>query len=197
MTAEESSTVDTHFPDLDDESLLHHIQQGRHGAFAALVNRHAKQFYRIAYRLVFDKNDAEDIVQEAFLKLWHRPELWNQGRKAQFTTWFYKVVTNLCFDHNKKQRPVTMPEDRELIDNQPGQEVLVHQKQQQALLDRFIGELPIRQQLALNLCFYEGLSNEEAAEIIGVKVKALQSLLMRAKTNLKEKVKHYVDRGLL
>jgi RNA polymerase sigma-70 factor (ECF subfamily) len=58
-------------------------------------------------------------------------------------------------------------------------------------LDRFIRELPERQHLALNLCFYEGLSNKEAAEIIGVEVKALQSLIMRAKTTLREKVKKY------
>jgi RNA polymerase sigma-70 factor (ECF subfamily) len=195
MTEEESSAIDTHLTNLDDASLLHHIRHGRHEAFAALVNRHAKRFYRIAYRLVFDKNDAEDIVQEAFLKLWRKPQLWDQGRQAQFTTWFYTVVTNLCLDYNKKKRPTIMTEHRELVDNQPGQEALVQQRQQQALLDRCIRELPVRQQLALNLCFYEGLSNEEAARIIGVTVKAVQSLLIRAKTTLKKKVTHHADRG--
>jgi RNA polymerase sigma-70 factor (ECF subfamily) len=69
----------------------------------------------------------------------------------------------------------------------------LHEKSKQALLDRFIRELPERQQMALNLCFYEGLSNQEAAEVIGVKVKALQSLLMRAKTTLREKIDHHLD----
>jgi RNA polymerase sigma-70 factor (ECF subfamily) len=69
----------------------------------------------------------------------------------------------------------------------------MHQKQ--AVLDRFIHELPERQQLAVNLCFYEGLSNSEAAQIIGVKVKALQSLVMRAKTTLKHNVKQYLGGG--
>ena len=195
MTAQENGTDDIHFPDLDDESLLHHIRHGRHDAFAALVNRHAKRFYRLAYRLIFDKHDAEDIVQEAFLKLWHRPEMWNQVRQARFTTWFYRVVTNLCLDHNKKKRPAIMAEQAEPVDNQPGQDDMMHQRQQQALLDRYIGELPVRQQLALNLCFYEDLSNEEAARIIGVTVKAVQSLLIRAKTTLKKRVQHHADRG--
>lgn len=193
MTEEDNIKLEVNFPNLDDKSLIHYVREGKHEAFAVLVNRHAKRFYSVAYRLVFNKDDAEDIIQEAFLKLWDRPELWNQRNQAKFTTWFYKVVTNLCLDHKRKQRPSTLPEDIQLIDKQPGQEALLNQQQRQALLDNFIGELPVRQQLALNLCFYEGLSNKEAAEIIGVKVKALQSLVMRAKTTLREKVKQYLD----
>lgn len=187
--------MDTDFSHLDDESLIQQVQQGSHEAFAAMVNRHSNRFYRIAYRLVFNKGDAEDMVQEAFLRLWARPQLWNPGKQAKFTTWFYKVVINLCLDLNKKKKPLDLPEDRELADRKPGQDALLGIHQEQALVDGFIKELPERQQLALNLCFYEGLSNKEAAEILGVKVKALQSLIMRAKTTLKEKVKRHLGGG--
>lgn len=192
-----TARMDNHYSRLDDEFLLKHIQQGEHGAFAALVQRHARKFYRIAYRLLFSKNDAEDIVQEAFLKLWEQPKLWNEGKKAKFTTWFYRVVTNLCLDFNRKKRPFVLDEKLQIADDRPGQEASLHDKQQQRLLDRFMRELPEKQQLALNLCFYEGISNREAAEIMGVSTKALQSLIMRAKTTLKEKVQGSVDRGLL
>ncbi len=185
--------MDTNFSQRDDESLIHQIQEGNHEAFAALVNRHSKRFYSIAYRIVFNREDAEDIVQEAFLKLWNGPGLWNQSKGAKFTTWFYRIVTNLCLDHNKKKKPLTLSEDLHLTDKNPGQEVLSNEKQKQGLLERFIKELPERQQLALNLCFYEGLSNKEAAKIMDMKVKALQSLIMRAKMTLKEKVKQYSD----
>lgn len=187
--------MDTGFSHLDDESLIRQIQQGNHEAFAAMVNRHSNRFYRIAYRLVFNKGDAEDMVQEAFLRLWARPQLWNPGKQAKFTTWFYKVVINLCLDLNKKKKPQELPEDIELADRKPGQDALLGIHQEQALIDGFIKELPERQQLALNLCFYEGLSNKEAAEILGIKVKALQSLIMRAKTTLKEKVKRHQGGG--
>jgi len=187
--------MDTKRLNLDDESLISQIQDGSHEAFATLVNRHSNRFYRIAYRLVFSKDDAEDIVQEAFLKLWDRPNLWNPGKGAKFTTWFYRIVINLCFDHRKKKKLINLPEDIEFSDENPGPDVLYDVHQKQALLDRFIKELPERQQLALNLCFYEGLSNNEAAQIIGVKVKALQSLVMRAKTALKYNVKQYLDGG--
>lgn len=187
--------MDTGFSHLDDESLIQEIQQGSHEAFATIVNRHSTRFYRIAYRLVFNKGDAEDMVQEAFLRLWARPQLWNPGKQAKFTTWFYKVVINLCLDHNKKKKPLHLPEDMELLDKDPGQDVLLGIHQEQALLEGFIKQLPARQQLALNLTFYEGLSNKEAADVIGIKVKALQSLIMRAKTTLKARVKPYLSGG--
>lgn len=180
---------------LDDESLISQIQEGNQVAFATLVNRHSNRFYRIAYRLVSSKDDAEDIVQDAFLKLWNRPNLWDPSKGTKFTTWFYRVVINLCLDHRKKKKLVNLSEGIELADEKPGADVLLDVHQKQALLERLICELPERQQLAINLCFYEGLSNNEAAQIIGVRVKALQSLIMRAKTTLKYKVKRYLGGG--
>lgn len=182
-----------HLSHLEDESLILQIKEGKHQAFVEIVNRHARRFYSIAYRLVFNKDEAEDIVQEAFLKLWDKPELWDQSRHVKFTTWFYKVVTNLCIDHNKKKKPLPLSDNLPIRDEQPQQDALLDHQQKQALLDNLIQELPERQQLAINLCFYEGLSNKEAAEVMGVKIKVLQSLIMRAKTALKEKVKRYLD----
>ena len=188
--------MDTNLLHLDDESLICRIQEGSHEAFAALVDRHSNRFYRIAYRLVSSRDDAEDIVQEAFLKLWDRPNLWDPGKRAKFTTWFYRVVINLCLDLRKKKKLINLPEDIAFADENPGPDVLFDVHQKQSVLEQFIHELPERQQLAVNLCFYEGLSNYEAAQIMGVKVKALQSLVMRAKTTLRFNVKRYLDRGL-
>ena len=187
--------MDTKLLNLDDKSLMCQIQEGSHEAFATLVDRHSNRFYRIAYRLVSSKDNAEDIVQDAFLKLWNRPNLWDPGKGAKFTTWFYRVVINMCLDHRKKKKLINLSGDIELVDENPGPDVLFDEHQEQALLEQFIYELPERQQLAINLCYYEGLSNNEAAQIIGVTVKALQSLVMRAKTTLKYKVKRYLDGG--
>ena len=176
---------------LDDESIMRLIQQGDHGAFSEIVHRHAKRFYSISYRILFNKHDAEDIVQEAFLRLWEKSNLWNPHRKAKFTTWFYKVVVNLCLDHNRKKVAMHLTEEIKSTGKTKGGEEILNEKQRQEILNRCLQELPDQQRLALNLCFYEGLSNQEAADIIGVKIKALQSLIMRAKTTLKEKVKHY------
>ncbi len=185
------------FPHLDDESLMLQIQEGNQEPFAALVDRHARRFYGTAYRLLFGKNEAEDVVQQAFLNLWERRLQWNQNRGAKFTTWFYRVVVNLCLDHNRKKKPMPLSENVEPFDKHDEPDVLLDEKRKQAILDFFIKQLPERQQLALALCFYEGISNQEAAEIIGIKVKALQSLIMRAKTTLKERLNHRSDSGFI
>ena len=127
-------------------------------------------------------------MQDAFLKLWKKPESFDASKGVKFTTWFYRVVSNVGIDVMRKKKPQAgadvidyMADGADLAD-----EAMV-QNEQQAMLEAAIQELPERQKMALNLCFYEGLSNREAAEIIGVGVKALESLLMRAKKSLKEK----------
>ena len=77
---------------LTDKELLSLIQQGSHLAFAELVERHSESYYRLAFRFTNDNQQAEDIVQDAFIKLWERPKLWNENKQTQFTTWFYQVT---------------------------------------------------------------------------------------------------------
>jgi len=173
----------------DDARLLARITQGERAAFATLVRRHNDRFYRLAYRFVANRMQAEDIVQDAFLKLWERPAMWQVGRNAAFTTWFYRVVVNLCLDHQKKKRPLPLLDDSWVMDERETHEETLLHREKQGLLEAQIAALPERQRVALNLCFYEELSNQEAAEVMGIRLKALQSLLMRAKITLKEKLK--------
>lgn len=166
--------------------MLEHIADGSHHAFSILVERHTPRFYAVAYRFLRSRAEAEDIVQDAFLKLWERPGMWQSDRQAKFTTWFYRVVVNLCLDKQKKKAPLPMPEYVEFADGTPAQDEMLAARQAQQVLEAAIAQLPERQRTALNLCFYEGLSNQEAADIMGVNLKALQSLLMRAKMTLKD-----------
>jgi RNA polymerase sigma-70 factor (ECF subfamily) len=176
----------------EDQELLTFIQNGSGHAFAELVRRHTERFYRLAYRYVQNKETAEDIVQDAFLKLWEDPGKWQAGRNSKFTTWFYRIVVNLCLDWQKKKRPGELDEESRSADEQETMDAAMIRAQQQKILEREIAALPERQRTALNLCFDEGLSNQEAAEVMGLKLKALQSLIMRAKTALKERMKAYL-----
>lgn len=179
-------------PELDDRELLMLIQEGSHGAFAALARRHAERFYRLAYRYVQDREAAEDLVQDAFLKLWEDPAKWQPDRNSRFTTWFYRVMVNLSLDWQKKKRPVAVEEGPEMVDPEAPPEAALIRAQRDRLLEKEIAGLPERQRTALNLCFGTGLSNREAAEVMGVNLKALQALLMRAKATLKERLKIYL-----
>lgn len=179
-----------------DNELIFSIQNGAHEAFNTLVQKYSAKFYSIAYRLTNNKEQAEDIVQDCFLKLWIKPQSFDPKKKVKFSTWFYKVITNAVFDLKRKDSKLNdLPEDLEY----QGEDIesILDKREFQEILWSFINNLPERQQLALNLCFYEGISNKEAAEIMEINTKALESLIMRAKGKLKknfedlEKTKEY------
>jgi RNA polymerase sigma-70 factor (ECF subfamily) len=180
------------WPEKDDHELLAHVKKGNGQAFAVLVERHTERFYRLAYRYLQSKAAAEDVVQDAFLKLWENPATWQPERNSKFTTWFYRVVVNLCLDLRKKKGAVVLDNTMELIDDRESVDESIMRAQEQHMLEKEIAALPERQRAALSLCFDEGLSNQEAAEIMGLNLKALQSLIMRAKTTLKERMKAYL-----
>jgi RNA polymerase sigma-70 factor (ECF subfamily) len=166
-----------------DEELMVLIKAYNHDAFSTLVTRHSDRFYSLSYRTLFNQSDAEDIVQESFLKLWRKPELWQEKRNSKFTTWFYRIIVNACYDLNKKKSSQEIPlvgdEYEQVADDQDSSH------QQLSAIEAAIKNLPERQRLALNLCFYEELSNTDAAEVMGIRLKALQSLIMRGKAALK------------
>ena len=180
------------WPEKDDHELLALVQDGSHPAFAELVKRHTERFYRLAFRYLQNKEAAEDVVQDAFLKLWEDPGKWQADRNTKFTTWFYRVVVNLCLDWQKRKRPVELNEEMPLADERESADQAMLRNEEQRVFEKEIAALPERQRTALNLCFDEGLSNQDAADAMGVKLKALQSLIMRAKTTLKERMKTYL-----
>ncbi len=100
----------------DDNAILQKIQDGNHHAFAELVARHTRRFYSISYRFLFNKNDAEDIVQKAFIKLWENPESWKAHRKTKFTTWFYRIIVNLCIDDNRKKPMIPLTTSKSILE---------------------------------------------------------------------------------
>lgn len=170
-----------------DESLMLRVNNADHQAFATLVERHTQRFFATAFRMFGNAAEAEDVVQEAFLKLWQKPQGFDPTKGAKFTTWFTRVVSNLAIDHMRKKKPQSGPDVLDMIaDDAPRADEVMDEDAKAQALEAAIQALPERQKIALNLCFYEGLSNKEAAEILGIGVKALESLLMRAKTTLKE-----------
>lgn len=175
---------------LTDEELMRELQDGNEEAFVILVKRNTDKFYSLAYRMVFSKSEAEDITQDAFLKLLDQPHKWNPNQGTKFTTWFYTVVINMCKDHNKKKKPLQLAENFDVSDKHDLEELII-EKDRKRYVDQCLLELPENQRIAIYLCFYQGLANQEAADVMGLKLKALQSLLMRAKATLKDKAVIY------
>lgn len=174
--------------ELNDESLMDLVLEQHHQAFAVLVGRRHKMFYAAAFRMMHTKEEAEDITQEAFLKIWQNPNIWKKGKGAKFTTWFYKIVINMCLDKLKKAKTIHVEVDEAFSTNAPSQEHVLQTIREKKILEKEISSLPLKQKTALNLCVYEEMSNKEAAQIMGIKVKALESLLMRAKAGLRDRL---------
>jgi len=141
----------------DDEHLLKLIIAGDHSAFSELVIRHTKKYYSIAYRVLFNRDDAEDLVQEAFLKIWKNPENWNSSHNVKFTTWFYRVVINLCLDYKKKNKFSISDNFNEIESHMNIQDGIIDIKRRQELLDRYLLKLPERQQIAFFVKFHHSV----------------------------------------
>ncbi|MFO1462637.1 MAG: sigma-70 family RNA polymerase sigma factor [bacterium] len=169
-----------------DEDLAQQARRGDHAAFAALVKKHADRFYRVAYRLLRNAGEAEDVVQQAYLKFWQDPGKFDPGKNTRWSTWFYRVIVNACLDRLKRGGRESAPAELDLsADPAPGADTELAARQQSQALSKALAALPERQRTALTLCFWEGLSNQEAADLMGLRLKALQSLLVRAKENLR------------
>jgi len=169
-----------------DEDWARKASLGDHAAFAELVRKYSDRFYGVAYRLLRNGDEAEEIVQSAYLKFWQDPKKFNPQKNAKFSTWFYRVVVNACLDRlGKRGREVSQEGFETPPDAAPSVESKMAERERQHALNKALGELPEKQRAALTLCFWEGLTNQEAADVLGLRLKALQSLLVRAKENLK------------
>jgi RNA polymerase sigma-70 factor (ECF subfamily) len=174
---------------LSDETLMQRVGGGDEAAYRVLVERHLGQSLGFATRVLGDRAEAEEAMQEAFLKLWRGAPNWQPGG-ARFTTWFYRVVLNLCIDRQRKRRGRLVPLDDagDPADSRPDAEADLHGRQVGMQIDGALGELPERQRAAISLCYLQGLSNKEAADVLDVNIKALESLLTRARAALKQRL---------
>lgn len=174
-----------------DEALVRRIGRGDGAAFKVLMTRYASLHLSFAQRLVGNREAAEDIVQESYAKLWTHGKNFDP-RKSKFTTWFYRVVFNRCLDHKRKKRPVALPEEFDAADDAPSAHHVLEAAERARQVRDALERIPERQKAAIVLCYFEGVSNREAAEILGVNLKALESLLCRGRKSLQVFLRSFV-----
>ncbi|NDE91260.1 MAG: sigma-70 family RNA polymerase sigma factor [Alphaproteobacteria bacterium] len=173
-----------------DEQLIEAVQAGEAAAFEKLAQRHADRFFNFALRICGSRMDAEDMVQEAFLRLWRNPFAWKPEGGGQFTTWFYRVLVNLFLDHKRRTKKT---ESDDILSNMPdgalsAQALMEAEAEDKALL-KAINALPPHQHVAVQLFYYDGFSQAEAAAAMQLHVKAYESLLHRARQSLKKELR--------
>lgn len=172
---------------LSDEDLLALYGAGDPGAARVLTLRLTPRVLAVAARLLGgDAAEAEDVAQEAMLRLWRAAPGWRAG-EAKVSTWLYRVVVNLATDRLRsrgRRRNTALDEAPEPADDSPGAEARLIEGNRMDALSRALSALPDRQREAVVLRHLEGLSNPEIGEILGVGVEAVESLVARGKRAL-------------
>ncbi len=178
--------LERHGADMADAAeLLARSARGDRRAFDEIVTRYGPVALRVAARMAPDRQSAEDIAQEAMVRIWRCADEFD-GRRARFTTWLYRIVVNLCIDLRRRPQPAPLPEDFDPVDPSAGAAERVEVDERRVALRRAIEELPSGQRAALMLVYDEGLSGAEAAQVLGVSAKAVERLLARARARLRE-----------
>ena len=168
-----------------DAELLQAIAGGDRSAFDRLSRRHLDRAYGVALRMTGSRADAQDVVQDVFLRLWQRPDAWRPGQ-AQFSTWLYRVVVNRCLDLKRRPKGTDLDSVEEPQDPDANAEDSLLDAERSRALDSAVKQLPERQREAIVLTYTAGLRNAEAASAMEISVKAFEALLVRAKRELRD-----------
>ena len=176
-----------------DETLVRFVAARDQRALRVLMERHMPRALRVAQRVLNNTADADDIGQEAFMRVWKHAASFDPAA-ARFTTWFYRIVLNLAFDHARKPAHRPIEEASEIPAVGPAAVDRLIEQEQQAMLAAALSQLTDRQRAAIALFHMENLSGKESAQAMGLTEKAFESLLTRARMTLKQHVEQ-VEQG--
>lgn len=179
-------------PDPDND-LLPGLRDGDETALARLMDRHLKTVTAIGYYMLGDASLAEDVAQSTFLKLWQSAPKWKPG-KATLLTWMRRVATNDCLDRLRKKGPIYSDHVPDAADDQQTALEALEENDTVKAVRLALASLPDTQRAAITLSYYQQLSQKDGAEILGQSVKAYESLLSRARINLKAALSPLVER---
>jgi len=187
--------------DAEDVRLMRLVAGGDTAAFEQLVERHQSLVAGTVARMLGSNSDVEDIAQQVFIRVWK-----SAGRyvaRAKFTTWLLKITRNLVFNEMRRAKrhphlPVQIEPEAEEIqlkdETTSTPDVAFLQTELQQAIEKAIALLPETQRMALVLRRYEELSYDEIANVLDLSVPAVKSLLFRARTELRERLKDYLER---
>ena len=164
------------------------VGRGDQAACALLVDRHLGPVLGFCRRLLGDPAEAEDAAQEVFLRLWAQAARWRPG-EAKLRTWLFRVGHNLCIDKLRRRPTLPLEAAGDPVDSRTSVPDAMIENESRAWLRQAVASLPERQRAALELCHYQGMSNAEAGDVLGVGVEAVESLLARARRTLRQRLR--------
>lgn len=177
-----------------DKALVAAIASGDEGAFQQVFSALSRDVFKTCYAVLLDHQAAEDATQDSFVKLWHNAGSWSAD--ASLKTWLLTIARNRCLDVlRKKKNDLKKHEElyKDMLVNNQGHsridENALDEAAYEADIQKALFSLPERQREAVSLVYYAELHNYEAAQVMGIKVGAFDSLLARARRSMGEKLK--------
>lgn len=167
-----------------EAALLKDYAAGDASAARSLAGRYTPLVYAHAVRMLNDRAEAEDVAQEAMLRLWRQAPHWDSDGGATVRTWLYRITANLCIDRLRRTRPHGLPSEVEVVDHTPSAEAQMQNETRRMALEDALMQLPDRQRQAVVLRHIEGLGNSEIARIMDIGPRAVESLTARGKRAL-------------
>jgi RNA polymerase sigma factor (sigma-70 family) len=168
-----------------DDELVARIAMRDHAAMRLAADRHANAAWRVAYRMLGDATEAEDVAQEALLRLWNHADRWREGGPG-IAAWLKKVTVNQCLDRLRRKRFLSDEDVPERADEAPLADEMMEQDEVGSAVKKCIETLPDRQRAAVILTYYEEQANQTAAGTLAMQLKAFESLLFRARGSLRD-----------
>lgn len=172
----------------EEAAVLARVRDGDAAAFRLIVDRHVGSLLGVARRMLRTEGDAEDIVQEALVRVWHHAGTLELG-PGGLRPWLRRVVTNLCLDHLRRYRLTSVVAEVPETPEPPAQSRSLEEADLSKRVADALAALPERQRVALTLFHYEGLSQVEVGDMLGISDEAVESLLARARRSLKVALK--------
>ena len=179
-------------------ALMAAVKQGNHGAFTELVQMHQQSVVGTAMRLLGNLEDAHDVAQQVFVRIWKGAVRYEPT--AKFTTWMFTILRNLAFNEYRRRgrHPLqSLDADEEEFGHQLADhatvspDAAVEHQELEGLVEEAIAALPENQRLALSLRHQEGMAYEEIAEVLQLSLSAVKSLIFRARQELRDRLKHH------
>ncbi len=166
-----------------DEQIFERLQAGDRAGVAILVERYERRGFAVALRLLGNRADAEDAVQQAFLRLYEGRAGYNP--RWRFNTWFYRILTNTCIDWLRRVRP-TVPLDGQEFSTPDTPERALIRREQYALLQTGLAAVPVEARIVLTLYYGERRTYREIAAIRGIAVNTVKTHLRRGRALLRK-----------
>jgi RNA polymerase sigma factor (sigma-70 family) len=170
--------------DASGDVLMARVALREGAAFRVLVEQYGTTVHRIAYRMLLDPVEAEDVAQEAMLRLWNHAEQWAAGSSG-VAAWLHRVTVNLCFDRLRRRKFASGDQVPDREDEAPRADMLIDTERLRVAIIKCVQTLPDRQRAAIILTYYEEQTNIMAGATLGMNIKAFESLLLRARSALR------------